>query len=205
MSEFNCYRANFIKELDVDYWGTNSRKLQAESYLNFNTLHIKYYPLIKSIKNQAKMLGIKYIWHFYEPYIEITWYSTQEQADELYKIIASELLSNNINSEIEKINGLDYADWFCHSPEEREFGGKRHALSGEFVDLIDEYKDSISSGKGINEQVKRTIHTICNPLGINYTDEAKICFSRGLICILFKYFSFNRAVWIYRNIFRQKY
>ena len=98
-----------------------------------------------------------------------------------------------------------FVDWFCVGENEKEFGGKRHDLSRQFVELYNEYKDSVDNGKGLKEQVKRTIHTICNPLGLNYMDEAYICFSRGLICVLFRFFSFNKAVWIYKNIFRQKY
>jgi hypothetical protein len=201
----NVYRATFLHDIECDYWGNNPKKLQAESFVTFRTLHEKFYPIIRSIREQAKDLGVKYIWHFYEPYIEITWYSTPEQALEVYGIIKKVLRECGLSDDIEMPTGKDMADWFCHNDKEREFGGKRHALCGEFVQLIDEYKDAIKEGKGVEEQVKRTIHTICNPLGLNYIDEAKICFSRGLICILFRFFNFNRAVWIYRNIFRQKY
>jgi hypothetical protein len=199
------FRATFLHEIDCDYWGNNKKKLQAESYLNFHTLHKKYYPLIKEIREKAKKAGVKYIWHFYEPYIEITWYGTDAQAAIVYKIIEWALIRRNIKTKIEKPTGDGMADWFCNNVEEREFGGKRHALSAEFVALINEYEDAIVLGKGVNEQVKRTIHTICNPLGINYIDEAKICFSRGLVCVLFRFFNFKNAVWIYKNIFRQKY
>lgn len=199
------YRATFLHEVECDYWGNNKKGLQAESYLNFKMLHEKYYPIIKKIRERAKEIGIKYIWHFYEPYIEITWYSTPAQAQGLYRVIKTILAKEGIKAEIQKPTGDGMADWFCMNDQEREFGGKRHALSAEFVALVDEYKDDIEKGKGVNEQIKRTIHTICNPLGINYIDEAKICFSRGLICVLFRFFEFKRAVWIYKNLFRQKY
>jgi len=201
----NVYRATFLHEIECDYWGSNKKGLQPESYLNFKTLHEKYYPMIRRIRERAKDIGVKYIWHFYEPYIEITWYSTPEQAEEVYKAIEKTLAESSIKTKIEKPTGDGMADWFCMNDQEREFGGKRHALSAEFVSLVYEYRGAIESGKGINEQVKRTIHTICNPLGINYIDEAKICFSRGLVCVLFRFFSFKNAVWIYKNIFRQKY
>ena len=199
----NTYRITFLHSMECDYWGTNKRKLQAESYLNFNDVHKKYYSLVKEIKESARNLGIKNFWHFYEPHIEITWLSDEEQARELYIIIEGVLTRENIIDAV-KEQGMG-ADWFCCNDREREFGAKRHALSSDFVDLIQEYEKDIQSGKGVHAQVGRTIHTICNPLGINYIDEAKICFSRGLICVLFRYFSFNKAVWIYRNIFIQKY
>jgi len=199
------FRANFLGEVECDYWGNNKRNLQAESYMDFSDLHERYYPLIKEVRQKAKKIGIKYIWHFYEPYIEITWYSSNAQAKQVYSIIEKALASRGIKTKIEKPTGDGMADWFCNNDREREFGGKRHALSGEFVALINEYEEDINRGKGVNEQVKRTIHTICNPLGINYIDEAKICFSRGLICVLFRFFKFKTAVWIYKNIFRQKY
>ncbi len=200
------YRVNFLKNIEVDYWGNNKKKLQAESYLNFNVLHQKYYFIIKEIKMEAKTIGIKYIWHFYEPYIEITWFGNKKQSERLFRIVEKICNKNNI-TDLQKLRDGEgfHADWFCCNNRETEFGGKRHAICSDFASLINEYENDIRSGKGVNEQVKRTIHTICNPLGINYTDEAKICFSRGLICVLFRFFEFKKAVWIYKNIFRQKY
>ena len=199
----NTYRATFLHNIECDYWGRDKLKLQSESYINFPMMHEKYFRLIREIKSKAKKLGIKHFWHFYEPYVELTWYSDEEQARKLYIEIELIMTRENI-LDLRKEQGMG-ADWFCCNDKEREFGAKRHAICSDFVDLVDEYKDSIKSGKGINEQVKRTIHTICNPLGINYIDEARICFSRGLICVLFRFFSFNKAVWIYKNIFRQRY
>ena len=197
------YRATFLHNIECDYWGDNKKKLQAESYNNFHDIHRKYYHIIKKIKARAIEVDVKDFWHFYEPYVEITWLSNEVQAQQIYEFIEKLLAEEKIN-DLKKEEGMG-ADWFCHSTEEREFGAKRHAISSDFVELVDNYESSIEAGKGDKAQVGRTIHTICNPLGLNYMDEAKICFSRGLICILFKYFSFNRAVWIYKNIFRQKY
>lgn len=199
----DTYRITFLRSIECDYWGTNKRKLQSESYLNFNDVHKKYYHLVKEIKDLAKSFGIKDFWHFYEPYIEITWISDEEQARKLYIAIETILTRENIKDAV-KEQGMG-ADWFCCNAREREFGAKRHTLSSDFVDLVQEYEKDIKIGKGVHAQVGRLIHTVCNPLGINYSDEAKICFRRGLICVLFRYFSFNKAVWIYKNIFRQKY
>lgn len=191
------YRITFHHKMDYG-------NLQAESSKHFSHIH-KHYGTVKRIKDIARHNGIKYIWHFYEPHIEITWYQDEE----------SDSVMNKIIDFLESLGILDYkkqvnktgklADWFCHNEQEREFGGKCHSLCSDMVGLFDEYDDAICNGKGIQEQVKRTIHRLCNPLGINYKDEARICFSRGLICTLFRFFSFKKAVWIYRNIFRQKY
>lgn len=197
------YRATFLHSIECDYWGNNPRSLQAESYLNFPMVHAKYYRLVKEIKDKAKGFGIIDFWYFYEPHVELTWFSDEEQANKLYAEIELIMTREKI-TDLKKEQGMG-ADWFCCNDGEREFGGKRHAFSSDFVDLIEKYRNNIEAGKGVHEQVKRTIHTICNPLGINYWDEAKICFSRGLICVLFRIFSFNKAVWIYKKIFRQKY
>lgn len=85
------------------------------------------------------------------------------------------------------------------------FGGRRHAICTNWIQNYMQHKDGVDGGKGLEEQVKRTIHTLCNPLGLNYLKEAKICFSRGLICLLFRFFKFSTAVWIYTKVFRQRY
>lgn len=164
-----------------------------------------YHEYVLGIKEIAKNHGIKYIWHFYEPCIEITWLS-ENNCEEMIQDIKKYLNNLGIYDCVFKypFNG-EFADWFCTSEREMEFGAKRHSLCSEFVDLYHEYKDSVDGGKGKRKQVERTIHTLCNPLGIDYITEAKLCFSRGLICALFCIFSFDNAVWIYRNIFRQTY
>jgi len=193
-----AYRITFHHSMDYG-------NLQAESSKHFSHIHMTHYHTVRHIKQIARNNGVKYIWHFYEPHIEITWYQEEE----------SDLVMGKIVDFLESFCILDYkkqtnktgklADWFCCNEKEREFGGKCHSLCSDMVDLFDQYDDAIYRGKGAQEQVKRTIHRLCNPLGINYVDEAKICFSRGLICVLFRFFSFKKAVWIYRKIFRQKY
>jgi hypothetical protein len=206
----NSYRVTFLHNIECDYWGKNKRKLQSESFPNFSELHNKYYPIIQEIKKEAHSFGIKYIWHFYEPYIEITWLGEEKESLQLILNITTILKKHKISHEDFHVkypenNNENFGDWFCCSEEEKEFGSKVHAKCSEIVELFKEYEIPIASGKGKKEQVKRTIHRLCNPLGLNYIDEAYICFSRGLICLLFRFFNFNKAVWIYRNIFRQKY
>lgn len=197
-----AYRATFLKNVNIDYWKNES--LQPESHYGFGDIHKYYYFIVQQIRNYAKSIEIKEIWCFYEPYVEITWISDNKKAERLYSGIEQILDRNNIN-DLEKSSNPDFADWYCESDLEREFGAKRHHLCSEFVELFKKYEESIEEGKGKRKQVERTIHTLCNPLGINYKEEAKICFSRGLICLLFTWFSFQKAVWIYTKIFRQEY
>ena len=196
------YRATFLKNINVNYW--KNHRLQPESCRGFGDIHKEYYHIVKQIRNYAKAIRINEIWCFYEPYIEITWISDDKKAERLYNGIEQILHRHNIR-DLEKSSNPDFADWYCESNLEREFGAKRHHLCSEFVELFDEYEDSIKDGKGKGKEEERTIHTLCNPLGFNYKEEAKICFSRGLICFLFTWFSFQRAVWIYTKIFRQEY
>lgn len=198
----NNYRIEFLfPDSKVNYY-------QAESYENFKELAEKYYPIVRHIKGLAWDKNIHNIWHFYEPHVEITWVDRDDDyiSNKLFDEIENYLKSIGINDYKRKYpKDGEFSDWFCTSDREREFGAKRHALCSEFVDLYNGYKKDIDEGKGLRKQVERTIHTLCNPLGIDYKTEAKLCFSRGLICLLFCYLSFDNAVWVYRKIFRQEY
>ncbi len=192
----------------MNNYRVNIKKDKYEEMQNdiVNNPYKKYYPLIREIRATAKGIGIESIWYFYEPYIEITWLGTEEQSELLFKSI--DMVCNHYGFDhVDKLRPKDgnFGDWFCHSENEREFGCKTHSLCADFADLCHTYQHSIELGNGLREQVKRTIHRMCNPLNLSYKDEAYICFSRGLICLLFIFFKFNRAVWIYRKIFRQKY
>lgn len=202
-----AYRITFCHDVECNYWGKNKKQLQAESYLNFSELHDHFYPIIDGIKLRAKNYGIPYIWYFYEPFVEITWFGIDKKTNEFFLESVKRLLNSYAIFDIhehESENG-EIIDWFCENENEREFGGKIHSKCSEIAELFYQYNKDIKNGKGKKEQVKRTIHRICNPIGLNYLDEAYICFSRGLICLLFKFFSFKKAIWIYKNIFRQKY
>ena len=192
----NNYRAIIPIDFECDYWDR-----QPESSNSFSEVHATYYLDVKKIRDYAKQLGIKYIWCFYEPYLEITWLGNEIQAESLMQFIKK----NYKNVTFKFPEDGDFAEWFCKNGSEREFGAKRYGICADLVDLFEQYDSDVKSGKGVREQVKRTIHGICNPLGLNYMDEAYVCFSRGLICLLFRFFSFKRAVWIYTKIFRQKY
>lgn len=199
----NNYRVTFSKALDVSLW---NKGRQAESSVNFRDLPAHYYGLVSTIRLVAAKMGIEHIWFFYEPYVEITWLSDQKAAEELWVYIERACENEGI-TDLKKYSPADgnFAEWFCNSEEEREFGAKRYALCAEWVALYNQYKTAVDNGKGLKRQVGRTMHALCNPLGLNYVDEAMMCFRRGLICLLFRYFSFKRAVWIYTKVFRQVY
>ncbi len=196
----NYYRINLFKQI------SQIKLKQPENHRDFKSISENNYYYFKLLKNFAYDLGVKYIWFFNEPHLEITWYSTPEQARTICDFVDAwyDNSTRKDNYEILPPN-VSWADWYCDSEKEREFGGKVHSLCADFATLYYEYKKPVDKGKGLEKQIGRTIHRLCNPLGLSYKEETRICFSRGLICLLFQYFSFKKAVWIYRNIFRQKY
>lgn len=177
----------------------------------FRNVHLEYYRVISKIRKEAKKIGIEYIWSFYEPYIEITWLGTRKQANELWKRSGIILKKEGINDALYLIGGKDYGgpDWFCKNEGETLFGAKRHAACAALVQAFDEHEEDINIGYGVEAQVQRTIHTICNPLGINYIDESKICFRQGFITYLWslnfrypKLFTPKVIMFIYNKILR---
>ena len=72
------------------------------------------------------------------------------------------------------------------------------------VIALEAYRVPIEAGLGIDEQISRNIHTICNPMGLNYKDEGKVCLSRGLMCMLYWYLKPSIARFLFVKVFRQK-
>ncbi len=201
------YRLTFLHDKQCDYWGKNRCSLQAESYPTFQQWADEHWSTIELCLDEVRAQGIKDVWFFHEPFIEITWLCYDAaQSEATFAAIERNLVALGITDARRHYptNG-QFADWFCRNEGERRFGAKRHALSCQWVELYREHKEAVDTGMGVRAQVGRTIHTICNPLGLNYIDEAKICFSRGLICLLFRWFPFPKAVWIYKHVFRQAY
>lgn len=193
----NNYRLNVKSaKFNIDYWK------------NFSSLR-EYLPIVEKIKRVTEIFNIQKFWFFFEPHLEITWLSNNKNeslaALNIIKNIIKAELDENAEFEYKTPSDGSFGDWFCENEQERSFGAVRHSICCDWVLNYLYYKDAVDNGKGLENQVKRTIHTLCNPLGINYLGEAKICFSRGLICLLFKFFPFKRAVWIYKNIFCQDY
>lgn len=199
----NNYRLEYGKAVECSYWN-KSKGLQAESVPNFRDIPKKFWPEISKIYKKAEELGIKHIWHFYEPYVEITWLSDDEKASEDLIIFAWETVGHYGDLNVRRPKDGVFADWYCTSEREREFGAKRHALCAEWVKLYNEYKDCVDSGKGLESQFARTIHTLANPLGLNYTDEGYVCWRRAVSSTLFRYFSFKTASFIFYKILRFK-
>lgn len=155
-----------------------------------------------------QQFNIPLIWWFFEPYIEITWMSSDRTISDSLVLEIKNLWSKILPGaifEYKTPEDGDFADWYCDSEEERFFGAVRHSLSCTWVVNYIQNHKSVNAGKGLKKQVGRTIHTICNPLGLTYWEEAKICFDRGIICILFCFFKFKTAIWIYEKILRRKY
>ena len=196
-TELKNYRVTFLKSLDdtTDYW----KDFPAVT---------KWYPVIRQITDYAKKIEIEYIWFFYEPFIEITWLTKSKIKSEALVGYIQFLATRYKITDVKEFGPEDgdFADWFCQTDREREFGGKRHDICRQWVDLYYDYKDDVDKGKGLKEQVKRTIHTLCNPLALNFKDEGKIALSRAIACLLFIYVKPRwLALFIYKKIFRQKY
>jgi len=203
----NNYRITFLHNKVCNYWGENKKGLQAESFPDFYEWHQKYYPLIHHIKKLAREHGIKKIWHFYEPFIEITWLHENKGVSLNFISSVRRFLKRKKITDIQIMTPADgkFADWYCENEKEREFGAELHAKCGEIVELFWKYRKYINKGKGDVKQVERTIHRLCNPLGINFSTEGKLCLSRWVLCCLFRGMDFRIAKWIYTKIFRQKY
>lgn len=198
----NCYRATFNRELKCNYW----EKKGVEG-ITFKEVHAKMWPMLREIYAQIRALGVTYVWHFYEPFVEMTWITNPENNKKIKKIIKDACKKNKIN-DCKFENGHPAKgfkpDWFCNNEGEMKFGAARHALSAQMVEAIETSRPWIEAGLGIEEQISRNIHTICNPMGLNYRDEGKICFSRGLMCYLYWYLPAKVARFLYVKVFRQK-
>jgi hypothetical protein len=185
------YRVNITgKAFDLDYWK------------EFKKTH-KWYPKLARVYDYAESLGIK-VWWFFEPWIEINWTCDNRATSvKLIKFIKKEF--PKFKKEVLYPKDGQFADWFCNNDKEREFGVGKHEASTYWVRQYIKYKDGVDKGKGLEQQVKRTIHTLCNPLGLTYIDEAKICFSHALGCVLYKWCGPKVGRFIYKKIFRCKY
>lgn len=183
---FNIFHPNF----EVDY------------HNDFHSLR-EYIPQVLDIVATIKDNGASAAWYFFEPHLEITYNCHEQDSDFIRRQTIAHINYEFPDSRIEYKEG-ELQDWYCQNEEEREFGGRRHEICTNWIRNYMMHENAVNSGKGLRKQVERTIHTLCNPLGLNYKEEAKICFSRGLICLLFWLWP-RRAIWIYTKVFRQKY
>lgn len=201
----NNYRVEYARKFEKDFDYYNKDKKRSPEFSNrFCDLPAKLWPELSQIYAKADELNIKYIWHFYEPYVEITWLSDDEAASEALISFIENLVLHYGDLVVRRPKDGVFADWYCTTEKEREFGAKRHALCAQWVRLYYEYKDCVDNGKGLNQQVARTIHTLANPLGLNYEDEARICWRRFVMGTLLRYLSFERASFVFYKILRFK-
>jgi hypothetical protein len=190
----NNYRIEYGYHLNsMDYWKS------------FSTCRAQY-PVIKELMATIRAYGIEHVWWFYEPYVEITWQPNDKDQQLLFDQLKTILAAHGItDAKCVTPKEALVGDWFANSQLECRWGERRYARCTELVEQFYDELSTVEDGKGIRKQVERCIHAICNPLGLTYRDEAKACFSRGLICLLFCFFPHSKAVWVYRNIFRQIY
>lgn len=101
----------------------------------------------------AKTSGIGQIWHFFEPYAEITWVDSEGNGQKFRNLLVENAPRYGMSVEkliFDQTGGL--ADWFCTNDTEREFGAEVHALCARFYQAYQERKPSIDGGKGLRAQ-----------------------------------------------------
>jgi len=166
----------------------------------------KYSFILQSIFHIFKVLDIQDCWYFFEPYVEITWIAPKEESQQaIYQIV--KLLKKSGYQDFKVLtpkNGY-FAGWYHKNAEEKEFEHKTYALSAKMAELFYKHEADIEKGRGLDGQLVRRFHVICNQMGINYKDEGRLCFWRTVLCYLFWFFGHYKAVWIYTKLLRRKY
>ena len=198
------YRVTFRHDVDCDYW--EKYKNMPEKGIRFDEVHTLNWPLVDKLYKAAEKAGIDKIWHFYEPYVEMSWMTTPAKNKVFEKAMKAIFKREKVkDAKFSSGDSLKFRlDWYCKNDKEMLFGCERHAISSRMVRAIQDARPAIESGMGINYQVSRCIHTISNPLGLNYREEGKICFSRGLMCWLYWYLPPKLAQFLYIKVFRQR-
>lgn len=178
---------------------------EIDYHANFKEVR-KYYPLIRKIFVILDSFHIQHKWWFFEPYVEITWLDEGNHYIEIRSKIEL-LLSQNAIKDARWFAPKDgkFADWYCKTDGERHFGAETYARGAELAQCFYEYELTVADGMGWRSQYMRRMHVLANQLGFNYYDEGIMSLKRGILSLLFWYFGFERAVWIYRHILRQKY
>lgn len=208
------YRITCKRKLDEEcnYLSFDNASYRDNGY-SFREVHDRNYAFVLAIKLRAKKLKIKHFWHHYEPYIEITWLGTRKQATKLFKYGKQLCKKCGVDDFKAEIGLKDYGgpDWFCKSDKECLAGAKIMSACSGIVEEMYYEQSAIERGYGVEAQVQRTIHRLCNPLGINYLDESKICFRQGWICFLWALnYKFPKIItagvvrFIYNNVLRLK-
>lgn len=184
---------------DIDYWGKNKK---IPSFRDLLKIHYKNLRELLILAREYR--SIIYIWWFFEPHVELTFLcENQGEAEEFIAKAIKYLEAQGIKDykTYDPASGW-FGDWYGKTREEQEFGARRHSFCANWIINYLVYKTHVDSGFGLENQVGRTIHTLCNPLGLNYMDEAKICYRRMIICLCYRFFKPKTAAWIFRNVFR---
>ena len=186
----NSYRVTFGGE-DIDYKS------------NFQDC-LKHIPTIRDVFSVLRQHGVKQYWHFFEPYVEITWISPDWE-DTSLDAVADFLRKEGIKFTILHDKGLTFPDWYCCSQEEKMFGCFRYAMCSKQSMFFHANKKQIDSGKGLENHYVRSCHVLASQLALNYKKEGTLLIKRGILCLLFWFLGHKKAVWIYTKIMRQKY
>ncbi len=198
----NNYRALFsvISSDNVSY-ENKANPNSPTPYKNFLDLPTIYKPILTKIFSKANQLGITKIWYFLEPDLELTWLTDNPKASEKLRVYCRRLCRTNKGINFRYLTYKDdprLMDWFCKNEIERQFGANRHDICRKFIQNYWENQESVDKGWGINNQIARTIHTLCNPLGINFRDEGKLCVRHGFRCLMLGYLPYSFCKFIFR-------
>lgn len=161
----------------------------------------KYHPLIQEIIKLANEWNIECLWWFFEPHLEITWMSENNNFEQ---VLDNWLMKNGINHQVIRKNKF-YADWYGKNDGELKFGYNTYCESAKIANLFYIHQEDIERGTGIENQYMRRCHVLANQLGFNYKKEGWLLFKRAVLCWLFWFLGHKKAVWVYTKILRQKY
>lgn len=205
-------RINFFLK-GGSYYGSNYFYRKLYDYYTILDI-VKIIQDVIDSKLQGEDIGFYWWWH-YEPYIEFTYcldglVDTNPEHQNIYKFIQTSVaIYFNILFPSTKGNWEYLEDikpgWYHENYEEYEFEVETLELSAKIAQSFFDFEEGISKGKGVDLQYQRKCHILACQLGMTYWQEAKNLLSRALICILFCLFKHERAVWIHKNIFRQRY
>ena len=183
----NNYRVNFGGE-DIDYKD------------NFKDCR-QYFPVLKKLYEVLRDYRIEDAWHFFEPFVELTWVVPQSMIDEVIPLKSREPITRAEDAleavlYILKQEGIEptlihrpedgvIVDWYNKNPEEQIFGYQTYAISAKMAMLFWEYREAIENGCGEKNQFMRRPHVLANQIGMNYEEESVALFQRSTLARMF--------------------
>lgn len=165
----------------------------------------KYFSIIDEIMTMAEDYGVKDIWFFFEPEVEITWIEPYTTGRLFIKEVIEFLNDRNIHYKVytPEDNGF-FAEWFGSTQEELKLGYKRYALLSKVSTLLLRNQDVIEDGAGWERHFIRCCHTLANQLGLNYKDEGLAMLKRALFNIVAFYGDYSKAHKMYGELMEGK-